>query len=86
VLHEKHKSLVHAVLVELAGCRCFCGSMKREKTTFCTRCYHKLPLLMRNSLYAHVGSGYLENYAAARKFLAEYKPPTRPARQQEIAA
>jgi hypothetical protein len=28
------------------------------------------------------GSGYLENYAAARKFLAEHKPPTRPARQE----
>jgi hypothetical protein len=65
----KHATLVRAVLTELKLGRCFCGYSKRPDTSVCTRCYRRLPLDMRNSLYAHISSGYLENYAAARRFL-----------------
>lgn len=53
--------LVH----ELAGTRCRCGKTKRGGETFCRSCYYRLPPPYRRALYALLGDGYEEAYAAA---------------------
>jgi len=50
---------------ELAGNRCQCGAVKVEHTTFCNRCYFKLPLPMRLALWLQNGDGYTKAYQAA---------------------
>ena len=65
------KLLVKAVLEELQGARCYCGRRKQIQRSFCGPCYFALPGQMRADLYKHMLSGYLDAYAAARKFFED---------------
>jgi hypothetical protein len=58
-----------ALLQELSGWTCRCGRGKPPRSTFCNRCYFRLPEHLRLSLYKPIGKGYGESYAAAVEFL-----------------
>jgi hypothetical protein len=58
---------------ELMGTTCRCGQPKDSKKTLCSRCYYKLPPVMRMALYQRMGEGYEEAYERASKFLDSLK-------------
>jgi hypothetical protein len=66
---DQHTALVKAVILELSIVYCACGKRKQEHRTFCPSCFRWLSGDLQRGLYAHITSGYLENYAAARAFL-----------------
>jgi len=59
----------YALLRELRGVWCRCGTKKITRNTFCNKCYWSLPEPMRRALYRHIGEGYEEAYAAAAELL-----------------
>lgn len=48
-----------------------CAKGKKERMTFCSRCYYRLPKDVRQSLYNLVGEGYEEAYDEAMKILGQ---------------
>ena len=55
----------------LAGTKCVCGASKRERQSFCGRCYGILPHRLQLALWRRMGEGYEEAYVAAEKELRE---------------
>ena len=53
------------IIKEFNGLRCRCGAVKIPRQTFCRHCYRKLPRPLANGLYARIGEGYQDAYAAA---------------------
>jgi hypothetical protein len=58
-----------ALLQELIGRRCRCGSDKAPRHTFCGRCYYALTLPTRRALYLKIGAGYEAAYTVAVEIL-----------------
>jgi hypothetical protein len=54
---------------ELQSDICHCGSDKKPNTTFCTKCYFRLPHGMRQALYRRLGDGYADAVQEAKDFL-----------------
>ena len=55
----------------LASEECRCGKTKVARQTFCRWCYAILPREMQRALYARIGQGYEQAFAAAVDFLDE---------------
>lgn len=66
---EEKDRLLTAVR-DLAGEECAgCGGRKQKKHSFCRRCYYKLPVNLRRSLYTPIGGGYEDVYESAKELL-----------------
>jgi len=73
-----------AAIADLRSTTCACGARKTSRQTFCRRDYFRLPVGMREALYARIGEGYEAHYAAALKFL-ELESPALKAMESEAA-
>ena len=60
---------VRDMIAELAGNKCQCGKTKQAKQTFCSACFHALPVGLQRRLYLRIGSGYEAAYEAALSLL-----------------
>jgi hypothetical protein len=60
---------VHRGLVALAVTLCRCDRRKKKGMSFCSTCYHRLPLEIKRNLYQKAGHGYEEAYDTAIKHL-----------------
>lgn len=60
-----------ALIKELVGTKCRCGSRKQSRMSFCGRCYHSLSKEHKSALYLPIGSGYESAYASAIDVLIE---------------
>jgi hypothetical protein len=68
-MHYRRTERTQALLDELIGQTCRCGSSKAMKQTFCRRCYYALPAALRNALYREMGYGYEQAYDEAVAYL-----------------
>ncbi len=60
----------HALVQSLSSTTCpSCACLKKRGHTFCGREYFRLPLDMRQALYARLGRGYREAVIEALEFL-----------------
>ena len=57
------------ILASLRSMTCNCGATKRPMQSHCSRCYFKLPKVLRSSLYQPFGSGYEEAFEKSRQTL-----------------
>lgn len=64
-----NESRPHALVQELLGSVCRCGSAKTPRQTFCGSCYRSLSYRLRRPLYKRIGEGYEAAYQEAADFL-----------------
>lgn len=65
-----------------------CANPKRPRTSFCPKCYFRLPPDQRNALYQKVGAGYEQAFLDAIAFLKSGQrdvPPSAKAAADEPA-
>jgi hypothetical protein len=79
-INALERAALLAILTELAGGACRCGSAKKPRQAFCKSCYQRLPRLRRVALYKRVGEGYEQAYAAACEYLDLGAPSKTPDR------
>ena len=60
-----------AIVAELRGDRCRCGSTKARGQTFCRTCYFLIPPSTRKRLYERIGEGYEGAYRDCCEYLDE---------------
>lgn len=61
---------------KLISLDCPCGRSKQRGMAFCSKCYFKLPLKMRQALYKCIHEGFEAAYEAACEFLNNQDPNT----------
>ena len=57
------------ILAMLTGAKCRCGAKKRGGRALCDRCFTKLPVKMKLSLFKRSGKGFEEAFETVEKFL-----------------
>lgn len=57
------------ILDEIKSDECQCGKPKQPGRAFCFRCYGELPDELRRGLYLRAGTGLVEAYEEAFKYL-----------------
>ena len=63
------------ILADLQGVTCrACGGRKPSMRSFCSKCFYKLTMKTRESLYAKYGSGYEQNFVNALNELEQLAP------------
>lgn len=64
------RSLRQIAVDSLASTECpNCHGVKREKQSFCSRCYFTLPKPMQFALYKMLSDGYVDAWDEAREWL-----------------